>query len=285
MRFLKNAWIGLRAYRKALTFINDHRLYWYVLIPAVLMLGIYEIGFVIQMHQPKYEVNNMNEIVWFLIRLLVEISIAMLFMRFAKYLVVILLSPLFSHLSQKVEYILTGNTYRFSMQQLIHDVKRGFRIAIRNIMWEYFFFIIVYIVARIGWDEAEASPLFYLIFVISFYYYGFSFLDYVNERLKLNVDQSIQFTRKNRGLALAIGGVYAIMIWVRVDLKALFDWSTFGENPFEFLYRFVLNLFLWMCASFAPIWSIVAATLAMNDLLDLKKTREVVVSELHGTQE
>lgn len=284
MRFLKNAWIGLRAYRKALTFINDHRLYWYVLIPAVLMLGIYEIGFVIQMHQPKYEVNNMNEIVWFLIRLLIEISIAMLFMRFAKYLVVILLSPLFSHLSQKVEYILTGNTYRFSMQQLIHDVKRGFRIATRNIMWEYFFFILVYIVARIGWKDAESSPLFYLIFAINFYYYGFSFLDYVNERLKLNVDQSIQFTRKNRGLALAIGSVYAIMIWVRVDLKALFDWSAFGENPFEFLYSFVLNLFLWICASFAPIWSIVAATLAMNDLLDLKKTREVVVSEFSDGQ-
>jgi CysZ protein len=211
-------------------------------------------------------------------RLLLEISISILLMRFAKYLVVILLSPLLSHLSQKVEFLITGNTYTFSFRQLIHDVKRGFRIAIRNIMWEYFFFLIVYLVAWFGWKEAKDSPLFYLIFVIGFYYYGFSFLDYVNERLQLNIEQSIQFARKNRGLALAIGAIYSIMIWVPVELKALFDWSTFGADPLRFLYDFMLNIILWICAAFAPIWSIVAATIAMNDLLDLKKTRELVVS-------
>jgi CysZ protein len=220
----------------------------------------------------------MNQIIWYLMRLLLEISISILLMRFAKYLVVILLSPLLSHLSQKVEFLITGNTYAFSFRQLIHDVKRGFRIAIRNIMWEYFFFLIVYLVAWLGWEEAKDSPLFYLIFVIGFYYYGFSFLDYVNERLQLNIEQSIQFARKNRGLALAIGAIYSIMIWVPVDLKALFDWSNFGSDPLQFLYQFILNFVLWICAAFAPIWSIVAATIAMNDLLDLKKTRELVIA-------
>lgn len=285
MRFLKNAWIGLKAYRKALQFIVEHKLYWYVAIPAVLMLGIYKVGHMILKHQPNYSATNMNEISWLLIRLLVEITVSLALMRFAKYLVVIILSPLLSHLSQKVEFILTGNTYSFQMQQLLHDIRRGFRIAIRNIMWEYAFFILVYIFARIGWSKAEESPLFIIIFFVSFYYYGFSFLDYVNERLKLNVEQSIQFTRKNRGLALAIGALYSIMIWVPVDLTALFDWSPFPENPFEFLYKFVVNLLLWICASFAPIWSIVAATLAMNDLVDLKKTREIVVSEFSTAEE
>lgn len=278
MRFFRNLWVGLRAYAKAFRFIIDHQLYWYVLIPAILMLGIYELGIIIQLHAPEVKATNMNEIIWYMIRLLLEISVALLFMRFAKYLVVILLSPLFSHLSQKVEFSLTGNTYEFSMTQLIHDVKRGFRIAIRNIMWEYTFFLLVYLVVSLGWSEANESPLFLLIFVIGFYYYGFSFLDYVNERLRLNVDQSVQFARKNRGLAVSIGAVYSIMIWMPVELKALFDWSHFGDNPFEFLYSFVVNLLLWICASFAPIWSIVAATIAMDDLLDLKKTREMILS-------
>ena len=283
MRFLKNAWIGLRAYRKALYFIIEHKLYWYVAIPAILMLGIYKVGYYILHKQPTFHARNMNEISWLLIQLLVEISISLALMRFAKYVVVVILSPLLSHLSQKVEYKLTGNTYRFHMPQLIHDIKRGLRIATRNIMWEYAFYIIVYVVARIGGSEAESMPLVLIVFVIGFYYYGFAFLDYVNERLKLSVDQSIQFTRKNRGMALAIGSIYSILIWVPVELDALFDWSTFGDNPFEFLYRFVVNLILWMCASFAPIWSIVAATLAMNDLVDLKKTREIVISDFSTT--
>lgn len=278
MRFIQNLLVGWRAYIKAFRFILDHKLYWYVLIPAVLMLGIYQIGFMIEMNKPEARAENMNQIIWYLIRLLVEISISILLMRFAKYLVVILLSPLISHLSQKVEYLITGNRYTFSLRQLMHDVRRGFRIAIRNIMWEYFFFLIVYLVAWLGWKEAKESPLFYMIFVIGFYYYGFSFLDYVNERLQLNVEQSIQFARKNRGLALSIGAVYSIMIWVPVELKALFDWSTFGADPFQFLYNFLINFILWICAAFAPIWSIVAATIAMNDLLDLKKTRELVLA-------
>lgn len=278
MRFLRNLLFGFRAYIKAFRFIIEHKLYWYVLIPAVLMLGIYQIGFLIELNKPVAKAENMNQIVWYMMRLLLEISVAILLMRFAKYLVVILLSPLFSHLSQKVEYLITGNTYKFSMQQLIHDVKRGFRIAIRNIMWEYFFFLLVYIVAFLGWKDAKESPLFYLIFIIGFYYYGFSFLDYVNERLRLNVEQSIQFARKNRGLAISIGAIYSIMIWVPVELKALFDWSTFSADPVHFMGQFVLNLLLWICASFAPIWSIIAATIAMDDLLDLKKTREIVLA-------
>ncbi|MFY7991384.1 MAG: EI24 domain-containing protein [Fluviicola sp.] len=278
MRFFQNLLVGWRAYIKAFRFILDHKLYWYVLIPAILMLGIYQLGFMIELNKPEAKAENMNQIIWYLMRLLLEISISILLMRFAKYLVVILLSPLLSHLSQKVEFLITGNTYAFSFRQLIHDVKRGFRIAIRNIMWEYFFFLIVYLVAWLGWEEAKDSPLFYLIFVIGFYYYGFSFLDYVNERLQLNIEQSIQFARKNRGLALAIGAIYSIMIWVPVELKALFDWSNFGADPLQFLYQFILNFVLWICAAFAPIWSIVAATIAMNDLLDLKKTRELVIA-------
>lgn len=284
MRFFRNLFVGYRAYVKAFRFIIEHKLYRYVAIPAVLMLGIYQMGYLIQIHSPDTTANNMNDIVWYMIRLLLEISVSLLLMRFAKYLVVIILSPLLSTLSQKVELMLTGNSYKFSFTQLIHDVKRGFRIAIRNIMWEYFFFIIVYIIAKLGWKTAEESPLFYLIFVIGFFYYGFSFLDYINERLRLNVDQSVQFARKNRGLAIAIGSIYSMMIWVPVELSALFDWSSFGKpgpdgtggGPFVFMYHFVLNLLLWICAAFAPIWSIVAATIAMDDLIDLKESKAMI---------
>ena len=249
------------------------------------MLGIYQMGHLIQLHIPTTSANNMNEIVWYMIRLLIEISIAILLMRFAKYLVVILLSPLLSHLSQKVEFALTGNEYKFDLGLLINDVKRGFRIAIRNIMWEYFFFIIVYLIAKLGWSDAEESPLFYLIFVIGFFYYGFSFMDYVNERLRLNVDQSVQFARKNRGLAIAIGSIYSIMIWVPVDLRARCLTGVRLVKPLPMaarLFSFItscINLFLWMCAAFAPIWSIVAATIAMDDVVNLKEAKLIVAGK------
>lgn len=272
MRFLKNLLIGLRAYLKAIRFIREHKLYWYILIPAILMLGIYKIGEHIQHKAIHVEVTNMNEIIWFLIDMMIEISIALLLMNFAKYLVVILLSPLLAHLSEKTERILTGNKYPFSFQQFFHDVRRGIRIAVRNLMWQYFFFLIIFLVSAIGWKEPEKAPVFYLIYAIAFYYYGFSFIDYVNERQKLNMDESVQFVRQNRGLAVAIGMIYSILILMPVDLRVIFSFSSFENASFFVgIGGFLLHLILWFFAATAPILAIVAATIAMNDVVDLKK--------------
>lgn len=272
MRFLKNLLIGLRAYIKAIRFIKEHKFYWYISIPALFMLGIYKIGEHIQQKAVHVEVTNMNEIIWFLIHMMIEISIALLLMNFAKYLVVILLSPLLAHLSEKTERILTGNKYPFNFQQFFHDVRRGIRIAIRNLMWQYFFFLLIFLVSAIGWKEPEKAPVFYLIYAIAFYYYGFSFIDYVNERRKLNMDESIHFVRLNRGLAVAIGMIYSILILMPVDLSVIFSFSSFkGASFFVGLGEFFLHLILWFCAATAPILAIVAATIAMHDVVDLKK--------------
>jgi len=273
MQFFKNFILGVRSYYKAIKFIIAHKFYWYLIIPAILMLIIYYIGSLIKNSYTFPKAENMNEIVWYLIYLLIEISIAILLMKFAKYLVVIILSPLISHLSMKTEKILTGNTYPFSFGQLVQDVKRAAKIVIRNLMWEYFFFLIILIVSFLGWDDPKSSPIFYLTFVIGFFYYGFAFLDYINERRRLDIDESIIFVRKHRGLAIVIGGVYSLLILVPLNVGALFDFSNFSSEPFNTLGIFFFHLFLWLCASTAPIIAIVAATIAMNDLVDLKSNQ------------
>lgn len=271
MNFFKHLWLGLRSYGKAIRFIIDNKFYWYLLIPAVLMLFIYKIGEVIRTRKVDTNIENMNDVVWYLMQLMIEISLGVLLMKFAKYLVVIILSPLLSHLSQRCEKILTGNTYPFDFKLLVDDVKRGVRIAIRNVMWEYFFFIIIFIVSFFGWEDPLASPVFYLTFVIGFFYYGFSFIDYVNERRRLDIDESILFVRNHRGLAIAIGAIYSILILVPVQINTLFSWSTLADDPAQNILPFLLHLFLWLCASAAPILAIVAATISMHELVDLNK--------------
>jgi CysZ protein len=273
MQFFKNFILGLRSYYKAVKFIIVHKFYWYLIIPAILMLIIYYIGSLIKNSYTFPRAENMNEIVWYLIYLLLEISIAILLMKFAKYLVVIILSPLISFLSIKTEKILTGNTYPFSFRQLVHDVKRATQIVIRNLMWEYFFFLIILLVSFLGWEDPRSSPVFYLTFVIGFFYYGFAFLDYINERRRLDIDDSIIFVRKHRGLAIVIGGIYSLLILVPLNVGALFDISNFSNEPFNTIGLILFQLFLWLCASTAPIIAIVAATIAMNDLVDLKSNQ------------
>lgn len=269
MKFFQNMGLGYRSYIDAIKFVFKHKMYWYFLIPATLMIGIYSIGAWLKKGWDQPNAENMNDIVWFMLELLMEITIGLVLMKFAKYLVVILLSPLFSHLSQKVENIITGNSYPFSLTQTIHDVRRGLRIAMRNIMWEYFFFIIIFLVAKFTSEEVRSNPMFYLTFVIGFFYYGFSFLDYINERRRLDIDQSIHFVRNHRGLAIAIGSVYSILILVPVNLGLIIDYSNFDAAPWETIGTSILQAFLWICASVAPILAIIAATLAMHKLVDL----------------
>jgi CysZ protein len=274
MQFLKDLFLGLRSYWKAILFVRTHKLYWYILIPAVFMIGIYKVGEMIQEKKYTPHVSNMNEIVWFMLQLLLEISVALLLMNFTKYLVVIILSPLLAHLSLKTEHKLTGNVYPFDMGQFLKDIKRGIRIALRNLLWQYLFFLIIFVVSFLGWQDPKSSPVFYLIFVIAFYYYGFSFIDYVNERRKLDIEQSVLFVRRHWGLAIALGAVYSVMILVPVDLGVIFSLTGFGEkNFFLSAGELILHILLWVAASTAPILAIVASTIAMNDLVGLKKKR------------
>lgn len=271
MRFIKEFGLGLFSYWEAFLFIKKHKLFWFVLIPAALMLGIYYAGFIIKNHVFSSDVSNMNEIVWYLLKLFIEISIAILLMNFSKYLVVALLSPLLAYLSLKTERTLTGNQYNFSYAQFVADIKRGIRIVTRNFMWYYFFFILILLISFLIWENPAESPIFYIIYLIGFYYYGFSFIDYVNERRKLNVHESILFIRKHRGLAIAIGLVYSLLILVPVDLNALFGWKYFYNEPLGVIGNFFVHFFLWFCASFAPILACVASTIAMNKMVGLKK--------------
>ena len=263
----------MKSYYKAILFIIQHKLYWYLIVTGIVMLFIYKLGAMLQSHYVAPNVQNMNEVVWYLIYLFGEISIALMLMEFAKYLVVIILSPLISHLSMKTENKLTGNSYPFSLTQLLNDIKRAFKIVLRNLMWYYFFFLIIYVVSSLGWENPKSSPVFYLTFALGFFYYGFGFLDYINERRRLNIDESITFVRDNRGLAIAIGLVYSVLILVPVDLGALFDWSNFSDHMLSTIGVFSLHLFLWFCAATAPILAIVAATIAMDDLVDLKSNK------------
>lgn len=300
MIFLQQLGIGFRNYYKAIGFIWKHKLYWYFPIPAVLMLVIYFTGSELTQWQASWNPQNgciecvtMNSTIWFIIKMVMSILIGLTMMKFAKYIVVILLSPLFSILSQRVEKELTGNNYSFSFSQTLHDVKRGVRIALRNIMWEYFFLSLLIGVAYIGWGSPTSSPIFYLTYFIAFFYYGFSFIDYINERRRLDINQSIHFMRNHRGLAIAIGSIYSLLILVPVDIALMLDYSNFYDAPFQTLGNSLLQLILWLLASASPILAIVSATLSMHELVDFNSNQwsqmaninQDVVSDNHSVTE
>ncbi len=127
-----------------------------------------------------------------------------------KYVLLMILSPVFSLLSEKAEEKLTGNTYPFVFKQLLKDIVRGIAISFRNMLLEYFFIFSCFVISIIF------PPLFVIttpfLFFLGWYFIGFSLLDYNCERHKYGISQSINFIKRNKGTACGIGFVYSFFM-------------------------------------------------------------------------
>lgn len=139
---------------------------------------------------------------------------------FSKYIVLIFLSPLFSLLSEAVEEKVNSKKYSFKLYQLLKDIGRGILISIRNMMLEYLLITLCFIITLIFPPLVIVSVPF--LIVVSWYFLGFTMLDYNFERHKMSISKSLKFTRKNRGLACGIGMIYSIFMLLPLFLGLMF---------------------------------------------------------------
>lgn len=136
-----------------------------------------------------------------------------------KYILLAIMSPMMALLSERTDEILTGKTYPFDGQQFVRDVMRGIALAFRNFILESLIGLLLWIVSFFltyftgGLGVALLPLTFMASVIVSAYFYGFSTMDYTNERRKRSIRESIRYIRTRRGIALGNGGVfYALMI-------------------------------------------------------------------------
>ncbi len=238
--FFKDFSLGLKAYKKAFRFLFTSKFWMFLLIPLALnilliVLANFALSDAIDALQDyvsnKFSLSGseswwgqmfekvVNGILWLGVKLVFYFS----FLFFGGYIIIICISPVFSILSEQIEKKLTGKDYPFEIMQLLKDVLRGVRLALRNLFFELLIMIVVFIggfVPVIGWF----GPL--VLFVVSAYFYGFSFMDYSIERQRLNVKGSIYYVRQHKGLAVAIGSLFACCLfipWLGITIAGFFS--------------------------------------------------------------
>jgi CysZ protein len=144
---------------------------------------------------------------------ILKLILMLLYFSLFKYLFLILGSPLFAYLSEKTEAIIEGKDYPFSFSQLLHDILRGIKLALRNTLWQTVYTVSILLLSLIpvlGWF----TPFFALL--IECYFLVFSMLDYSCERNRLTPAQSITFIGQHKGLAIGNGLVFYMMHMVIV---------------------------------------------------------------------
>ena len=262
----KNFEIGLSAYGKAIELLFSKGLIWYMIFPILLnlmflVLGWLGIGSLTDFVEnwiegitriekdsfygaeyltpvSTYISGIASGFVWVLMKFI----FFFVFAYFGGYIVVICLSPVFAFLSERTEEILTGNKYKFNGDQMMRDVVRGVLLALRNLFIELFYMIVIFVlglfIPLIGGIIGS-----FLLFFISSYFYGFSFIDYNNERRRMKLKDSVQFMRANKGMAMATGMVFSIFLLIPFCGTTL--------------------------AGFVAIISVIAATVSTHKIVDL----------------
>nr|WP_321411010.1 EI24 domain-containing protein [uncultured Carboxylicivirga sp.] len=256
MNYSQGFQLGLRSYTEAFRFIRQNKLGWFFIFPLLLNVVLFALGFYSVGSLGSVLIEYLNQwmgieswdfwgasflagtikwFIWIVLRLLFFLIYAYI----GGYIILIALSPVFAFLSERTEKILTGSEVPFNTNQFLKDIWRGIVLALRNLAVEMLFTLLLFIISFIpvvGWFSAI------VLFFISAYFYGFSFMDYTFERRKFNVQSSVRYMRSNKGLAIGNGLIFALVLLIPLIGVTL--------------------------AGFFSIVSVVGATIAVNKALE-----------------
>ena len=222
---LKEIIIAIQSYFEAHDFIRKHRLWKWIVIPGILYMLLFVVGMYFFWHSSNNAVtwisqqigleswlqtqrNDWLSFLFLMAGLILRIVLVFFYFSLFKYIFLIIGSPIFAYLSEKTESILEGKDFPFNMKQLMKDIVRGIRMALRNTLWQTVYvvsLILLSLVPVIGW----ITPV--IVLFVECYYYGSSMLDYSLERHKLSYSQSIIYIGRHRGLAIGNGLIFYML--------------------------------------------------------------------------
>ena len=137
-----------------------------------------------------------------------------LLLRCRKYLMLFFLNPFLALLSDKTESIITGEGNPYGFRYFWRDLYRGFLLIVRNFFLECTAVIVLWIISYfypiVGF---VAIPV---LFLFDSYYYGLMLCDYINERRRVSLHQSIVKMHEWRGLAMGVGSMVALVMYMPV---------------------------------------------------------------------
>lgn len=214
---------GVTAYGQSFAIIKKYRLWKYVMLSGIISLllgfGLFKI---IWSYSDNIGGWLSNFYKWDFGRSVFETAIdyiaggilTILALLVYKYVVMVIVSPFMSLMSEEIESKMTGRTTgsKFSIQSFISDLIRGLRIAIGNLVKELGLTGLILIIGLFP-VVTIVAPVF--IFIIQAYYAGFGNLDYFLER-HANVAGSKHFVSRNKGLAIGNGAVFLALLLIPV---------------------------------------------------------------------
>jgi len=224
-RFIREFKDGIYAYFEAVNLIRLHRLWIYLMIPGLISLvfgalvayGAYVFSgeaasAVVAWYPWEVGAKLIGRIAGFLGAILIWAGALLTY----KYIILIVVAPFMSPLSERVEHIITSRSpvsRGVGLIRVFRELWRGIRISLRNMIRELLFSLLVVIVtAMLPFLAIFSGPV---VFALQAYYTGFGNMDFTLER-HLGVRGSVHFVRGHKGLAVGNGVVFLLLLMIPV---------------------------------------------------------------------
>jgi CysZ protein len=230
---------GLSGFGRALGFAMRNGLWWTFLVPLLLWLvfassivllghGLMEQvsawasghlsidvpevdrdGWIGAWDDVKAFFNGAREVILLIV---LDLALFFLFLLVGKYLVLIALAPLLAYVSERTEEILTGRSVPFQWLAFLKDIVRGVLMALRNGALELTINLVLWVASLLIAPLAPVAAVF--LWLLSCWFYGFSMFDYIYERRRCGVSESLRTARANRGMVMANGALFSVLMMI-----------------------------------------------------------------------
>ncbi|WP_031426827.1 EI24 domain-containing protein [Flavimarina sp. Hel_I_48] len=210
---IKSCLHAINAYRRSFRLINELGLWKYYMIPMVISLltaviiGFSAWGFsddigalISRLWFWEWGAKTFATVSTFFGGLLVILLGLILF----KHVVMAFSAPFMSSVSEKIEMHLYGKNEMYRDTSNMGQLWRGIGINMRNLVWELLITLPLLLLGLIPVVNFITTPL---AFLVQAYYAGFGNMDCTLER-HFSYQHSVDFVKKNRGLAIGNGIVF-----------------------------------------------------------------------------
>lgn len=128
---------------------------------------------------------------------------------FVGYTIIIILSPMFSHIAEKTYSIETGNKVRGGVKRFLYCLWRGIVIVMRNLVIQLTILLFLFI---FGFVPLLGLVVPIVTLFINSYFFGLSMFDYSLEVRDMSIGKSLRYARGRRGLIVGIGLPFTILL-------------------------------------------------------------------------
>lgn len=210
---IKDSLYAINAYRRSFTLINALGLWKYYMVPMAISF-IVAVGIGFSAWGFSDDIGAFIARLWFwewgaetfatLSTIMGGLLVILLGLILYKHILMAFSAPFMSPVSEKIEEHLYAKKHGHRKTSNSGQLWRGIRINMRNLVWELVITLPLLVCGLIPVVNFVTTPL---AFLVQAYYAGFGNMDYTLER-HYKYRESINFVKKNRGLAIGNGIVF-----------------------------------------------------------------------------